>query len=64
MTTATPEKPLYAKIPSSLGTTNLYSITVDEGWRSTIVCSDMYEWAADWLVEELQGKPFAPGWRP
>lgn len=64
MTAPTPEKPHYAKIPSSLGATNLYSITVDEGWRSTIVCSDMYEWAADWLVEQLQGKPFAPERRP
>jgi len=24
----------------------------------------MYEWTADWLLEQIQGKPFAPKNRP
>lgn len=60
---ATPEKPIYAKqaVPD---TTNLFMVKCDEGWRSSIVCMGMYEWAADWLVETLQGRPYAPGTRP
>lgn len=45
-------------------TTPLYMVTVDEGWRQSILCTGMYEWAADWLVTELQGRPFAPEARP
>jgi len=41
-----------------------WSVHCDEGWRTSVVCTGMYEWAADWLVEQLQGKPFAPGTRP
>lgn len=44
--------------------TNIWSVAVNEGWRSTVVCSGMYDWAARWLVKELQGKPYAPGERP
>lgn len=62
---ATPEKPIYAKAEHErTGGTRLYFITCDEGWRSSIVCERMYGWAADWLVEQLQGKPYAPGHRP
>lgn len=43
---------------------NKFMVICDEGWRSSIVCTGMYEWAAIWLVETLQGKPFAKGWRP
>lgn len=39
-------------------------VECDEGWRSTIVGSGMYEWAARWLVEQLQSRPYAPGARP
>jgi hypothetical protein len=61
----TPETPRYAKmLQQPAGATKLYMITVDEGWRSTVVCGDMYEWAADWLVDQLQGKPYAPETRP
>jgi hypothetical protein len=38
--------------------TRFWMITVDEGWRSQILCTDMYEWAAYWLVDQLQGKPY------
>lgn len=41
-----------------------WMVECDEGWRSTIVGSGMYEWAARWLAETLQGRPFAPGVRP
>lgn len=64
-TEASPEKPIYAKAEHDRsgrpGGTQLYFVTCDEGWRSSIVCERMYGWAADWLVEQLQGKPYAPG---
>lgn len=44
--------------------TQFYMITCDEGWRKSIVCGDMYKWAAEWLVETLQGTPYAPTHRP
>jgi hypothetical protein len=59
---ASPEHPVYAKeLDPASKATPLYFVTCDEGWRSSIVCERMYDWAADWLVETLQGKPFAPG---
>jgi hypothetical protein len=59
------ERPLYAKVLQDDGfATPRYMVTVDEGWRESIVCCDMYEWAADWLVEVLQGRPYAPGRAP
>jgi hypothetical protein len=65
MTTPTPARPHYETVAEEhTEGTQLYMITVDEGWRSTIVCGGMYEWAADWLVEQLQGKPYAPERRP
>lgn len=65
MTVATPEHPVYAKVPHDEGwATQLYFIVCDEGWRSSIVCERMYDWAASWLVEQLQGKPYAPEARP
>lgn len=63
--TPTEEHPLWLVLPDTdSGATQLWQVVVDEGWRSSIVCSGMYEWAARWLVEELQGRPFAPGRRP
>ena len=64
--TRTEQSPRYWKVPhKTLGVgTQLYMVTVDEGWRETILCTGMYEWAADWLVEQLQGRPFAPEGRP
>jgi hypothetical protein len=52
----TPEQPVYRKVrhwPDSA----LCLIEVDEGWRSTVVASGMYEHVADWLVGQIQGKP-------
>lgn len=43
--------------------TRLCRVVVDEGWRTSVLCDGMYEWAAQWLVEVLQGRPFAPGRR-
>lgn len=62
----TPECPVYSKVPDVVtgGRTRFWTIRCDEGWRESIVCTDVYEWAADWLIEQLQGKPFAPGRRP
>jgi hypothetical protein len=63
--TASPESPVYAKVAQDEDwrATKLFMITVDEGWRSSIMCTGMYEWAADWLVSVLQGKPYAPSAR-
>jgi hypothetical protein len=63
----TVESPVYTKVarnPAHTSATAMYMVVVDEGWRSSILCDSMYEWAADWLVEQLQGKPFAPGTAP
>lgn len=61
-TDPTPERPVYAKErQDDTSATAFFMVTVDEGWRSSILCTGMYEWAADWLVEQLQGRPFAPG---
>jgi len=59
----TVETPLYRKVlykgPPEHAT-SLWFISCDEGWRTSIVCNGMYEWTADWLLEQIQGKPFAP----
>lgn len=60
---ATPEWPLYRKFPQEKKNpegTQLWGIVCDEGWRESIVCTHMYEWAADWLLEVLGRRPFAP----
>ncbi len=49
-----PERPLYNKQAQDGKATQLYMIVVDEGWRSWILCTDMYEWAADGLLEILR----------
>lgn len=54
--------PFYRKVEQTGVTkTPLFMIVVDEGWRESILCSGMYEWAADWLVEQVQGKIFTLG---
>jgi len=54
-------RPFYEVIGQErAGHTSRYMVTCDEGWRKSIVCRDMYEWAADWLVGILQGQPYAP----
>ncbi len=61
MTEATPERPVYSKVPDAdSGATQMWIVRCDEGWRESIVCEGMYEWAADWLIEQIQGRPFAP----
>lgn len=61
----TPETPVYSKaLQADSGATPMYSIHCDEGWRSSIVCADMYEWAADWVLGVLGRRPFAPEHRP
>lgn len=52
------EKPFYRKVREN-GTSNLFLVSVDEGWRVQLMCSGMYEWAADWLIRQVQGKPYA-----
>lgn len=61
----TPEHPAYAKILENDGSaTARYMIICDEGWRSSIVAEGMYGWAADWLLEIIKGRPYAPTTRP
>jgi hypothetical protein len=67
MIEGTVDKPRYFKFlekGSPDHATPIFGISCEEGWRQSIVCTGMYEWAADWLVEQLQDKPFAPGCRP
>lgn len=59
---ASPEHPIYTASPQA--SSHLWLVTCDEGWRSSVVCSGMYEWAALWLVEQLGRRPFAPETRP
>ena len=63
---ASPERPIYTKVAHDDGwATQLWFIVCDEGWRSSIVCERMYEWAADWLLGLLADRPpYAGGTRP
>lgn len=71
---ASPARPVYAKVKQDArcfqiprvggAATAMFMITVNEGWRTSIVCADMYEWAADWLLGVLGNRPFAPQERP
>ena len=54
-----PESPVYRKVAEELGwATQTYMVVVDEGWAESILCERMYDWSADWLIEQLQGKPY------
>lgn len=55
----TVEKPHYRKVEEVHGATATFMVICDEGWRESIVCNKMYEWAADWLIDQIQGKPYA-----
>ena len=56
---ASEESPVYRKFrQDDDAATPHFGIVCDEGWRESIVCIGMYEWAADWLVATLQGKPY------
>lgn len=49
---ATETTPIYRKVEDiDSGATKLFFIVCDEGWRESIVCERMYEWAADWLLD-------------
>lgn len=52
---ASPENPQYTKQAQEDGNaTNMFMIVVNEGWRTWILCTDMYEWAADGLLGVLR----------
>jgi hypothetical protein len=56
-----PERPLYTKVKQDNDdATKMYMIIVDEGWRTYILCSEMYGWAADWLLHQLAHRPAIP----
>jgi hypothetical protein len=58
----TPQRPVYSKfthdpcahVEASASATTVWGIQVNEGWRSWILCSGMYEWAADDLLARLR----------
>jgi hypothetical protein len=58
------KNPHYRIVEEDHGASPTYMIVCDEGWRESIVCNKMYSWAAIWLVDQIQGKPYAPGSRP
>lgn len=61
---ATPQRPKYEKRPvTGRGATKFFTVVCNEGWRESIVGTDMYEWCADWLIEVLDRRPFAPNAR-
>ena len=65
--TATQDKPEYRKVEykpldAHPHATKIFMVICDEGWRESIVCNGMYEWSADWMVGQLQGKPFPRPW--
>lgn len=57
---ASQEAPIYRKVAkrNDVGTDWWY-IVCDEGWRSSIVCENMYEWSADWMLSVLERKSYA-----
>jgi hypothetical protein len=56
----TEECPHYFKFKQDDGAaTPHFGVTCNEGWKESIVATGMYEYVADWLVSQLQGKPFA-----
>ena len=63
ITPASPEQPVYRKLHQGDdgSATRMFMITCDEGWRSSIVCADVYEHVADWLLGILGRKPYAVG---
>lgn len=59
---ATPEAPIYRVVEQDDGyATKRHMIVCDEGWRESIVCENMYGWAAEWMVNTLGRTPYAPG---
>ncbi len=54
----TPDAPRYSMVPTGIeGGTRTFTIHVHEGWRSWILCNDMYEWAAVQLMQRLHAAP-------
>lgn len=56
MSNPTEARPLYAKVREAPGS-NLFMITCDEGWRSSILATGLWERVADWLIGLIQGQP-------
>jgi hypothetical protein len=56
------ERPVYRKVAHEENSaTQRYMIVCDEGWRESIVCEGMYEWAADWLLNVIGRRRYAGG---
>ena len=62
---ATEERPIWLATPEDPENWDgLWMVQCDEGWRISIAASGLYRWAAEWMAEVLDEKPFAPGRRP
>jgi hypothetical protein len=60
-TPPSPEHPKYAKVRHQGGApSSLFMIVCDEGWRQSIVATEMYGWAADWLIKGIGRRRYAP----
>ena len=51
------QHPFYKKVCERPDGKGMCMITVDEGWRQSILCTDIYPEKADWLIGLIQGKP-------
>lgn len=57
----TPAAPIYKTMEQDDDyATKRYMIVCDEGWRTSIVCENMYRWVAEWMVNLLGRTPYAP----
>ncbi len=54
---ATADRPFYWKVSQRPDGASFWQVRVSEGWREMVLCCDMYESYADWLIGILQGRP-------
>jgi hypothetical protein len=53
-----PVRPVYKKLRENENTgTSMFMVLVDEGWRTWILCTGMYEHIADDLIQRLTAYP-------
>lgn len=59
---ASEARPLYRKVRHANGdgsqaVSPLFMITVDVGWRVSILCTGMHECQADWVLDKFAHRP-------
>lgn len=51
-------RPIYTKVKEDQNpSSSMFMIIVDEGWRTWILCTGMYEHVADQLIQRLVAYP-------